>query len=225
MLSRHLVFKSVTPTTATRLSYLKQTSNNNNLIQTTTCIQNTNRRNFSATPTTTRPQVFFDIAIGGNPTGRIEFELYSDIVPKTAENFRVLCTGEQASTNPALHFKGTKFHRVIPGFMAQGGDTTKGNGTGGLSIYGNKFDDENFKVKHDKPGVLSMANAGPKTNGSQFFICFTPTPWLDGKHVVFGNVTKGMEIVKAIEKVGTPSGQVNNTVQIVDCGEIKGNKQ
>lgn len=160
-----------------------------------------------------------DLAIGGERAGRIELELRADVVPKTAENFRSLCTGERGVR--ALDFKGSTFHRIIPGFMCQGGDTTKGNGTGGASIYGQTFRDENFKLKHDGPGVLSMANSGPNTNGSQFFLCTAKTSWLDNKHVVFGKVIKGMEVVRAVEAVGTTSGKPKKKVVVVECGQLR----
>jgi peptidylprolyl isomerase len=168
------------------------------------------------------PKVFFDVSIGGRPAGRIEFELRADVVPKTAENFRALCTGEKGvgTQGKPLHYKGSKFHRVIQQFMLQGGDFTQGNGRGGESIYGNKFADENFKLKHTEVGLLSMANAGPNTNGSQFFITTVLTPHLDGKHCVFGKVTSGMDIVKAIEKVGSGSGATSQEVKIEDCGQL-----
>merc|ERR1711979_65670 len=168
------------------------------------------------------PRVFFDIKIGDEAAGRIVMELRGDVVPKTAENFRALCTGEkgQGRSGKALHFKGSAFHRVITQFMCQGGDFTAGNGTGGESIYGSKFADENFQLKHTGPGVLSMANAGPNTNGSQFFLCTVKTDWLDGKHVVFGSVTGGMDVVKKIEAVGSDSGKCSQKVMIADCGSL-----
>ncbi|ORC89301.1 putative cyclophilin [Trypanosoma theileri] len=172
------------------------------------------------------PKVFFDISIDNKPSGRIVMELYADTVPKTAENFRALCTGEKGrgKSGKPLHYKGCVFHRVIPGFMLQGGDITRGNGTGGESIYGTKFRDESFAGKagkHTGIGCLSMANAGPNTNGSQFFICTAKTPWLDGKHVVFGRVTEGLDVVKKVERLGSESGKTRARIIIADCGEVK----
>ncbi|KAG6122169.1 peptidyl-prolyl cis-trans isomerase cpr6 [Claviceps humidiphila] len=172
-----------------------------------------------------RPRVFFDISIDGKASGRITMELYSDVVPKTAENFRCLCTGEKGDgkSGKPLHYKGSVFHRVIKQFMIQGGDFTAGDGTGGESIYGNKFEDEAFTLKHEKPFLLSMANAGPNTNGSQFFITTVATPHLDGKHVVFGEVLNGKSLVRHIENLKTESGdRPTKEAAIVNCGQLVG---
>merc|ERR1711939_702306 len=191
-------------------------------------------RYFHATSANMAIKTFFDVTWEGpvmdasgkqtskvaEQSGRINFNLYDDVVPKTAENFRALCTGEKG-----FGYAGSAFHRVIPNFMCQGGDFTRGNGTGGKSIYGEKFADENFSRKHTKPGLLSMANAGPNTNGSQFSITTVVTSWLDSKHVVFGEVAdeQSMQVVKAIEALGSGSGAPKATVQITESGE--GHKQ
>eukprot|EP00091_Calanus_sinicus_P015753 TRINITY_DN3439_c0_g1_i2.p1 TRINITY_DN3439_c0_g1~~TRINITY_DN3439_c0_g1_i2.p1 ORF type:complete len:186 (-),score=58.85 TRINITY_DN3439_c0_g1_i2:63-620(-) len=166
-----------------------------------------------------RPKVYFDVSADGVPLGRINMELFNDKVPRTAENFRQIATGEAG-----FSYTGSKFHRVIPNFMLQGGDFERGDGTGGYSIYGDKFEDENFDLKHTSPGLLSMANAGPDTNGSQFFITTVKTAWLDGKHVVFGRLAdqKSFEIVKQIEAMGSRSGKTSKVVKIEKSGEIKG---
>ena len=169
------------------------------------------------------PQVFFDITIGDGESQRVVFELFPEQVPKTAENFRVLCTGEKGGV---LHYKGSIFHRVIKEFMMQGGDTTNRNGTGGMSIYGNKFNDEGVWLPHTRGGLLSMANSGPNTNGSQFFVTFKPTAWLDGKHTVFGRVIKGYEVCEKAEGTETKGSDVPvQQITIVDCGELEGDEK
>ncbi|KAL7537737.1 hypothetical protein ACHAXR_009188, partial [Thalassiosira sp. AJA248-18] len=177
----------------------------------------------SADGETVTSKVFFDVEIEGGEGGRIVLGLFGDTVPKTVENFRALCTGEKGmgKKGKPLHFKGSGFHRIIPNFMLQGGDFTDGNGRGGESIYGEKFADENFKLKHEAPFYLSMANAGPNTNGSQFFITTVKTAWLDGRHVVFGKVLEGEDVVKRVEGVGSNSGTPTKKVTIADSGELK----
>ena len=165
--------------------------------------------------TKSNPQVYFDVEIAGKAMGQIKFELFNDVTPKCAENFRCLCTGEKG-----FGYKGTILHRIIPQFMLQGGDFTKHNGTGGKSIYGSTFDDENFNIKHTQPGLLSMANRGPNTNGSQFFITTVACPWLDGKHTVFGKVIDGMDLVKQIETLGTQSGTPTKEVKFTGAGQL-----
>ncbi|CAL1266515.1 unnamed protein product [Larinioides sclopetarius] len=161
------------------------------------------------------PLVYFDISIDGQEIGRIQMMLRKDIVPLTAENFRCLCTHEKG-----YGYRGSTFHRIIPQFMCQGGDITKNDGTGGRSIYGRKFEDENFTLKHVGPGLLSMANSGPNTNSSQFFLTTAKTEWLDGKHVVFGQVVSGMEVVKRMEKCGSQLGKPSQKVVISNCGQL-----
>jgi len=176
-------------------------------------------------PASGNPLVFFDITLGGEPLGRIKFELFADVVPKTAENFRQFCTGETKNhLGRPQGYKGSKFHRIIKDFMCQGGDFINGDGTGSACIYGtNKFDDENFILKHTEPGLLSMANSGPNTNGSQFFITTVATPFLDNKHVVFGKVVEGMDVVRKMEntKTGYRGKDVPNLDVVIGlCGEM-----
>lgn len=167
-------------------------------------------------------KVYFDVKIGDAPAERITMGLYGKSVPKTSENFRALCTGEKGvgKLGKKLHYEGSTFHRIIPNFMIQGGDFTNGDGTGGESIYGEKFADENFKHKHKKPFLLSMANAGPGTNGSQFFLTTVKTPWLDGRHVVFGEVLEGQDVAKKVEAIGDQSGTPSKKVMIEKSGEL-----
>merc|ERR1712019_106694 len=185
-------------------------------ILSTRYLQNYRRYLSHSTINMSKLNCFFDMTIGGQPAGRVVMELRPDVVPKTVENFKALCTGEKG-----FGFKGSSFHRIIPGFMCQGGDFTRGNGTGGKSIYGEKFADENFNLKHTGKGVLSMANAGPNTNGSQFFLCTAKTSWLDGKHVVFGRVLEeSFPVLDKMEAVGSQSGKTSKKVEITNCGVL-----
>jgi peptidyl-prolyl isomerase H (cyclophilin H) len=172
-------------------------------------------------PANGNPIVFFDVTIGGHSAGRIKIELFADVVPRTAENFRQLCTGEFRKNGKPVGFKGASFHRVIKGFMVQGGDFVRGDGTGCTSIYGDKFDDENFELKHTTPGLLSMANSGPGSNGCQFFITCDACDWLDNKHVVFGKVVDGMLTVRKVENVTVgPNSKPKLPIVISQCGEM-----
>mmetsp|Transcript_19606 Transcript_19606/g.33696 ORF Transcript_19606/g.33696 Transcript_19606/m.33696 type:complete len:175 (+) Transcript_19606:24-548(+) len=171
---------------------------------------------------TVNPIVFFDISLGGHSLGRVKMELFADKTPKTAENFRQFCTGEFKKNNQPIGYKDCTFHRVIKDFMLQGGDFLKGDGTGCMSIYGEKFDDESFALRHDKPGLLSMANSGPDTNGCQFFITCAPCDWLDDKHVVFGQVIDGMKVIRMIENVSVHANTNKPKLPcvITECGQM-----
>mmetsp|Transcript_6030 Transcript_6030/g.10591 ORF Transcript_6030/g.10591 Transcript_6030/m.10591 type:complete len:307 (-) Transcript_6030:195-1115(-) len=170
-------------------------------------------------PITSR--VYFDVSMHNKPLGRVVIGLYGSTTPKTAQNFETLCKGSLSSSGRQLGYKGSSFHRIIPSFMIQGGDFTNHNGTGGMSIYGSKFPDENFTLKHTGPGVVSMANSGKDTNGSQFFICTAKTSHLDGRHVVFGVVESGWDVVREIESMGSRSGSPGAKVVISDCGVLE----
>ncbi|KAJ7987381.1 hypothetical protein DPEC_G00325900 [Dallia pectoralis] len=211
----HLIGQDITNIT---LSHQTNASNHNSAVNSNTLISRlafTAVRCSSAGTAGTNPVVYFDIAADNEYVGRVTFELNADVVPKTAENFRVLCTGERG-----FGYKGSIFHRIIPGFMCQGGDFTNHNGIGGKSIYGPQFEDENFNLKHTGPGILSMANAGPNTNGSQFLICTEKTEWLDGRHVVFGSVKNGLDVVRILELYGSRSGHPYKRITIAECGEL-----
>lgn len=166
---------------------------------------------------------FFDISINNKPAGRLVFELFAKDLPRTSLNFYHLCVGDKIDkeTNKKLHYKNTKFHRIIQAFMCQGGDVLNGNGTGSCSIFGKTFGDEKFVFSHDQSGLLSMANRGPNTNGSQFFITTNDCAWLDGKHVVFGKVLEGKEVLNAIEAQGTDAGKPKADVVISECGALE----
>jgi len=169
------------------------------------------------------PVVFFDISVDDNPIGKIYMELFTDVVPKTAENFRQLCTGEQIRNGMPIGYKNSTFHRIIKEFMLQGGDFVKGDGTGSYSIYGESFNDENFILRHDQPGLLSMANSGPNTNGCQFFITCKPCEWLDGKHVVFGKIIDGTSMLNMRRLENVPTGYADKPkykITITECGQM-----
>jgi cyclophilin family peptidyl-prolyl cis-trans isomerase len=171
---------------------------------------------------TNRTRCWMDVSVDGKKLFHFKFELYSDICPITCENFRCLCTGEKGNgptTGLPMHFKGTEFHRVISGFMAQGGDFARDHGQKSESIYGGRFADENFTVKHTKPGQLSMANAGKDTNGAQFFLTFVGCDWLDGKHCVFGECVEGLDYLLPLEQLGSNTGKTKSEVRIMDCGQ------
>mmetsp|Transcript_18349 Transcript_18349/g.49333 ORF Transcript_18349/g.49333 Transcript_18349/m.49333 type:complete len:181 (-) Transcript_18349:22-564(-) len=172
--------------------------------------------------TQNNPKVFLDVSVGGVAAGRLVLELRADVVPYTVENFRVLCTGERgvSETGKNLHFKGSCFHRILPGCLCQGGDITRGDGTGGESYYGTRFADENFELKHDRPGVVSMANGGPGTNSSQFFITSRKAEWVDGQCVAFGYVTDGIDVLDKIDAAGSLCGKPVKPVVITDCGQL-----
>ena len=176
----------------------------------------------TSTLSTVTNKVYFDVTIDDEDAGRIVFGLFGDVVPRTVKNFVELSDGSAGKDKRGreMTYEGSKFHRIIPGFMAQGGDFTKGNGTGGESIYGKTFGDENFDLSFTKPYLLAMANAGPNTNGSQFFITFEVTSWLDGHHVVFGEVIEGFETVDMLEKIGTQSGASTKHAVISACGDL-----
>ncbi|KAA6395608.1 MAG: putative Peptidyl-prolyl cis-trans isomerase H [Streblomastix strix] len=178
-------------------------------------------KRYTDRPNESNPIVFFDISIGGQKQGRIKMELFSDIVPRTAENFKQFCTGEKKRGELPIGYKESQFHRVIRDFMIQGGDFVKGDGSGTLSIYGDFFADENFQLKHSVPGLLSMANSGRNTNGCQFFITCNKCEWLDGKHVIFGRVIDGMSIVRLIEVVSvTNTKKPKIPIVITECGQM-----
>ena len=168
------------------------------------------------------PRVFMDISVDGSLIGKLIIELYADKVPRTAENFRMLCTGEKGvgRSGAKLHYKDNKFHKIIPGFLCQAGDFIANDGSQNESVYGPKFEDENFSIAHDSRGIVSMANNGRNSNGGQFFITLRAAPWLNGKNVAFGKVVEGLDLLDKMEKAGTSSGCIRKVVRIINCGEI-----